>query len=86
MIADRAARVVELSDLEGFDDPPVFRDEVRVPLDVAAADHQHHLVHGELAVEAREERVFREVDLVLVERSVCRVPLLVRDRGDSGVE
>ena len=55
-------------------------------LDPAAADDLHHQVHGQLAVEAREERVPGEVDLVLVERGVRGVPLLVRDRGVGRLE
>ncbi len=65
---------------ERLDDPAVLGDEVRMALDVAAADHLHHQVDGQLAVEPREQRVTGEVDLVLVERRVRRVPLLVRDR------
>ena len=67
--------------LEGLDDLAVLRDEVRVALDAAAADHLHQQVHRQLAVEAREQRVAGEVDLELVEGGVRGVPLLVRDRG-----
>ena len=64
----------------------VLGDEVRVTLDVAPADHLHHQVHGELPVEAREERIAGEIDLVLVERCVGGIPLLVRDRGVGALE
>ena len=80
------SRAAQLAGVECLDDAPVLGDEVRVPLDVPAADHLHHQVHGQLAVEAREERVSGEVDLVLVEGGVRGVPLLVRDRGVGGVE
>jgi len=49
-------------------------------LDPACADHLHHQVHRELAIEPREERVSREVDLMLVESRIRGVPLLVGDR------
>ena len=77
-----AARPLAVARLEARDDRLVLGDEVLVALDAAAADHLHHQVDRELAVEAREEPVAREVDLRLVEGRVGRVPLLVRDRVD----
>ena len=77
---------VELSGRERVDDVAMLGDEVRVTLDVATADHLHHQVHGELPVEAREERIARDVDLVLVERCVGGIPLLVRDRSVRSLE
>ena len=71
---------------ERLDDAAVLGDEVRMALDVAAADDLHHQVDGELAVEPREQSVVREVDLVLVERGVRSVPFVVRDRGVRRLE
>ena len=86
VLADGVLGGVEVARREALDDPAVLGDEVRVALDLPAADHLHHQVHGQLAVEAREQRVAGEVDLVLVERGVRCVPLLVRDRGVGRVE
>jgi hypothetical protein len=80
VLADRLLRGANVAAGERLDDVPVLRDEVRVALDVPAADDLHHQVDGQLAVEARQERVPGEVDLVLVESGVRRIPLLVRDR------
>ena len=71
-----AARVaVAVARLEARDDRLVLGDEVLVALDAAAADHLHHQVDGELAVEAREQRVAREVDLRPRGRRRSRCPI-----------
>jgi hypothetical protein len=80
VLPDRVLGGCEVAGRDRLDDAAVLGDEVLVALDVAAADHLHHEVHRQLAVEAREQRVPREVDLVLVERRVRGIPLLVRDR------
>ncbi len=72
-------RRLEVAGLVRVDDRAVLGREVRAALELAAADHLHHQVDRELAVEAREQRVAGEVDLVLVEGGVRRVPLGVRD-------
>ena len=77
-----AARAATASPrLERLDDRAVLRHEVLAALEPPAADHLHHQVDRELAVEAREELVPGEVDLGLVEGGVRGVPLLVRDRA-----
>jgi hypothetical protein len=86
VLADGAARPVDVSALECLHDPAVLGDEVRMALDVPAPDDLHHQVHRELAVEAGEQRVSGEVDLVLVEGRVRRVPLPVRDGVGRRVE
>src|SRR6476619_622720 len=75
--ADRLLRCTNVAGGEGLDDVPVLGDEVVVAFDVPAADDLHHQVDGQLAVEARQERVPGEVDLVLVESGVRCIPLLV---------
>ena len=59
---------------------------MRVPFDMPSADHLHHQVHGELAVETRQKRITCQIDLELVKRRVRRVPLLVRDGRVGGGE
>src|SRR5262245_2703687 len=83
---DRVAGELEIARLERFDDAGVLGHEVLASLEPAAADHLHHQVHRELAVERREQRVAREVDLVLVEGGVRRVPFGVRDGGNRRVQ
>ena len=73
------ARRLEVAGLVRVDDRAVLVRQVRAALELAAADHLHHQVDREVAVEARQERVAGEVDLVLVEGGVRRVPLGVRD-------
>ena len=73
------ARRVEVGRLVRVHDRPVLGRQVRAALELAAADHLHHQVHREVAVEAGEQRVAGQVDLVLVEGGVGRVPLRVRD-------
>ena len=81
--ADRVSRRPEIARLEGVDDRAVLGREVRAALELAAPDHLHHQVDGEVAVEAGEQRVRREVDLVLVEGGVRGVPARVRDGRDG---
>ena len=75
-----ALRRGEVAGLVRGDDRLVLGGQVRAALELAAADHLHHQVDRELAVEAREQGVAGEVDLMLVEGGVRRVPLRVRDR------
>src|SRR5207342_709952 len=84
--ANRASRAVRVAGLERLDDAPVLGDEVLVTLETAAAYDLHHQVHGQLPVEARELRVAGEIDLILVECRVRRVPFRVRDRVRSRIE
>src|SRR6185436_10615348 len=77
---------VELASRERVDDVAVLGDEVLMALDVAPANHLHHQVDRELPVEARKECIAGEVDLVLVEGRVGRIPLLVRDRSVGSLQ
>ena len=80
---DRVPRRPEIGGLECIDDRAVLGREVRATLELASADHLHHQVDREIAVEAGEQCVRRKVDLVLVEGGVGRVPARVRDGGDG---
>src|SRR5262245_32088931 len=51
--ADRIARGVQVAELECIDDRCVLGGEVGTALEAPAADHLHHQVHRQLAVEAR---------------------------------
>ena len=86
MLPDRGPSSGKVVRGERIDDATVLRDEVRMALDVSATDHLHHQIDRELAIEAREERVSREVDLELVERGVRHVPLVVGDRRVGRLE
>src|SRR6187431_3235728 len=70
VLANRMFCRVELAGRERVDDVAMLGNEVLVTLDAAAADHLHHQVDGELPVEARQERIAGEVDLVFVEGRV----------------
>ena len=70
----------EIAGVEGIDDRAMLAGEVLAALEPAAADHLHHQVHRQLAIDVREHLVAGEIDLELVERGVGRVPLLLRDR------
>ena len=70
---------LEVARLVRVDDRGVLGRQVCAALELAAADHLHHQVHRQLAVEAREQGVAGEIDLVLVEGGVRGVPLGVRD-------
>ena len=77
--ANRRLRRRQVAGGERVHDRAVLDRQVRARLQPAAADHLHHQVDRELPVEAREERVAGEVDLMLVEGRVRGVPLLVGD-------
>ena len=70
----------EVARLERVDDRAVLAREVLATLEPAAADHLHHQVHGQLAVDVREHLVAGEIDLELVEGRVGGIPFLLRDR------
>ena len=74
-----ALRRREVAGFVRVDDRGVLGREVGATLELAAADHLHHQVDRQLPVEAREQRVAGEIDLVLVEGGVRGVPLGVRD-------
>ena len=78
VLRDRLTRGRDVRLRERLNDACVLGHEVSVTFDAPSADDLHQQVHRELSVEAGKQGVSGEVDLILVEGGVRRVP---RPRG-----